>query len=328
MLMQAGVLIVAIILAVYSAKILVSGAISIAKRFAIPEFIIGAFIIGFGTSLPEFAVNIQAALEGNTELAIANILGSNLFNTCVTLGLLGLSGQLVINSDVRIKDAPYNLIAALMIAVCGNQLFLDHINYHQIMMSHALIFLCFFCIYVYYTLLEVKQGAPHKQPLHKHHHQALKSDNSSSTSKAFFYIIAGLIGLVLGGELIVSSAEKIAQLFGLSNRLIGLLIVGPGTSIPELIASLVALRSKSTALILGNIIGSNIFNVFFTLGITATIQPVPLDFSLNQAVLFNVLAAALLAITFWLVPKEKISRITASLLLLIYVVYTVLAIYQ
>ena len=328
MLMQAGVLIVAIILAVYSAKILVSGAISIAKRFAIPEFIIGAFIIGFGTSLPEFAVNIQAALEGNTELAIANILGSNLFNTCVTLGLLGLSGQLVINSDVRIKDAPYNLIAALMIAVCGNQLFLDHINYHQIMMSHALIFLCFFCIYVYYTLLEVKQGAPHKQPLHKHHHQALKSDNSSSTAKAFFYIIAGLIGLVLGGELIVSSAEKIAQLFGLSNRLIGLLIVGPGTSIPELIASLVALRSKSTALILGNIIGSNIFNVFFTLGITATIQPVPLDFSLNQAVLFNVLAAALLAITFWLVPKEKISRITASLLLLIYVVYTVLAIYQ
>ena len=328
MLMQAGVLIVAIILAVYSAKILVSGAISIAKRFAIPEFIIGAFIIGFGTSLPEFAVNIQAAVEGNTELAIANILGSNLFNTCVTLGLLGLSGQLVINSDVRIKDAPYNLIAALMIAVCGNQLFLDHINYHQIMMSHALIFLCFFCIYVYYTLLEVKQGAPHKQPLHKHHHQALKSDNNSSTSKAFFYIIDGLIGLVLGGELIVSSAEKIAQLFGLSNRLIGLLIVGPGTSMPELIASLVALRSKSTALILGNIIGSNIFNVFFTLGITATIQPVPLDFSLNQAVLFNVLAAALLAITFWLVPKEKISRITASLLLLIYVVYTVLAIYQ
>ena len=328
MLMQAGVLIVAIILAVYSAKILVSGAICIAKRFAIPEFIIGAFIIGFGTSLPEFAVNIQAALEGNTELAIANILGSNLFNTCVTLGLLGLSGQLVINSDVRIKDAPYNLIAALMIAVCGNQLFLDHINYHQIMMSHALIFLCFFCIYVYYTLLEVKQGAPHKQPLHKHHHQALKSDNNSSTAKAFFYIIAGLIGLVLGGELIVSSAEKIAQLFGLSNRLIGLLIVGPGTSMPELIASLVALRSRSTALILGNIIASNIFNVFFTLGITATIQPVPLDFSLNQAVLFNVLAAALLAITFWLVPKEKISRITASLLLLIYCVYTVLAIYQ
>ncbi len=328
MLIQASILIVAILLAVFSAKILVTGAISIAKRFAIPEFIIGAFIIGFGTSLPEFAVNIQAALDGNTDLAIANILGSNLFNTCVTLGLLGLSGQLVINNNVKIKDAPYNLIAALMIAVCGNQLFLDHINYHQIMLSHALIFICFFCIYVYYTLLEVKQGAPHKQPLHKPHHQAMQSDDAMHTLKSFGYVIAGLVGLVLGGELIVSSAEKIAQLLGLSNRLIGLLIVGPGTSMPELIASLVALRTKSTALILGNIIGSNIFNVFFTLGITATIQPVPLDFSLNQAVLFNVLAAALLTITFWLVPKEKISRVTAVLLLLIYSVYTTLAIYQ
>ena len=328
MLIQAAILITAILLAVFSAKILVTGAINIAKRFAIPEFIIGAFIIGFGTSLPEFAVNIQAAVDGNTDLAMANILGSNLFNTCVTLGLLGLSGQLVINSDVRIKDAPYNLIAALMIAICGNQLFLDQINYHQIMMSHALIFLCFFSIYIYYTLLEVKQGAPHKQPLHKHHHQAIQSDNTPSSFKAFLYVFAGLVGLVLGGELIVSSAEKIAQLLGLSNRLIGLLIVGPGTSIPELIASLVALRAKSTALILGNIIGSNIFNVFFTLGITATIQPVPLDFALNQAVLFNVLAALLLVVTFWLVPKEKISRITAVLLLLIYSVYITLAIYH
>jgi cation:H+ antiporter len=328
MLIQTVVLITAILLAVFSAKILVTGAINIAKRFEIPEFIIGAFIIGFGTSLPEFAVNIQAALSGNTDLAMANILGSNLFNTCVTLGLLGLSGQLVINSDVRIKDAPYNLIAALMIAVCGNQLFLDHINYHQIMMSHALIFLCFFSIYVYYTLLEVKQGAPHKQPLHKHHHKAIQSDNTHSSFKAFLYVIAGLVGLVLGGELIVNSAEKIAQLLGLSNRLIGLLIVGPGTSVPELIASLVALRTKSTALILGNIIGSNIFNVFFTLGLTATIQPVPLDFALNQAVLFNVLAALLLAVTFWLVPKEKISRMTAFLLLLIYSTYTILSIYQ
>ncbi len=326
--MQSGLLILAVLLAVFSAKILVTGAIDIAKRFAIPEFIIGAFIIGFGTSLPEFAVNIQAALSGNTDLAMANILGSNLFNTCVTLGLLGLSGQLVINNNVKIKDAPYNLIAALMVAVCGNQLFLDHINYHQIMMSHALIFLCFFSIYIYYTLLEVKQGAPHKQALHRHHRQAINRQVNSTTTKAFIYIIFGLIGLVLGGELIVNSAEKIAQLLGLSNRLIGLLIVGPGTSIPELIASLVALRAKNTALILGNIIGSNIFNIFFTLGITAIIQPVQLDFALNQAVLFNILAAALITFTFWLVPKEKISRITALLLLLIYGVYTLLAIYQ
>lgn len=325
MLLQISLLILAILLAVFSAKILVSGAINIAKKFSIPEFIIGAFIIGFGTSLPELAVNLQAALSGNTELALANILGSNLFNTCITLGLIGLSGRLVINGDVRIKDAPYNMIAALMVAVCGNQLFFDHIDYHQLMMSHAIIFLCFFSIYIYYSLLEVKQGALHKQPLHKQHHQAMQSNESSSSLKSFVKVFSGLTGLVIGGEFIVSSAESIATMLGLSNKLIGLLIVGPGTSVPELIASLVALRAKNTALILGNIIGSNIFNIFFTLGITAAIQPVPLDASLNQAVLFNIVAAALLAVTFWFVGKEKLSRITAILLLLIYGVYTGLA---
>jgi cation:H+ antiporter len=325
---QVCFLIAAVLLAVFSAKLLVTGAISIAKRFTIPEFIIGAFIIGFGTSLPEFAVNIQAALNGNTELAIANVLGSNLFNTCVTLGLLGLSGQLIINHNVRVKDSPYNLIAACMVAVCGNQLFLDHIDYHQIMFSHALIFLCFFSIYIYYTLLEVKQGEPHKKPLHQDHQHAIFTQNKPSSIKPFVFIIIGLIGLVFGGELIVHSAEKIAQLVGLSERLIGLLIVGPGTSMPELIASLVALRSKSTALILGNVIGSNVFNIFFTLGVTAIIKPLPLDATLNQAVLFNILAASLLTLMFWLAPQKKISRLTASLLLLIYLVYSVLAIFS
>ena len=319
-------LVIAVFLAVFSAKILVTGAITIAKHFNIPEFIIGAFIIGFGTSLPEFAVNMQAALNGNTELAIANVLGSNLFNTCVTLGLLGLSGKLLINDSVRIKDAPYNLIAASMIAVCGNQLFLDHINYHQIMFSHALIFLCFFSIYIYYTLLETRAGESHKKPLHKPHHLAIKANQSPHTTKAFIFVIVGLLGLVLGGELIVHSAEKIAQLMGLSDRLIGLLIIGPGTSMPELIASLVALRSKNTALILGNVMGSNIFNIFFTLGITATIKPLPLDMSLNQAVIFNMLAAGLITFMFWCVPHKKISKVTALLLLLIYGVYSTLAI--
>jgi len=325
---QVCLLIAAVLLAVFSAKLLVTGAITIAKRFSIPEFIIGAFIIGFGTSLPEFAVNIQAALNGNTELAIANVLGSNLFNTCVTLGLLGLSGQLIINQNVRVKDAPYNLIAACMVAVCGNQLFLDHINYHQIMFSHALIFLCFFSIYVYYTLLEVKEGESHKKPLHQDHQQAIFTQDKPSSIKPFVFIITGLIGLVFGGELIVHSAEKIAQLMGLSDRLIGLLIVGPGTSMPELIASLVALRSKSTALILGNVIGSNVFNIFFTLGVTAIIKPLPLDATLNQAVFFNILAASLLTLMFWLVPQKKISQLTALLLLLIYFVYSVLVIFS
>ena len=321
MLIQSGILIFAILLAVFSAKFLVAGAISIARQFDIPQFIIGAFIIGFGTSLPEFAVNLEAALQGNTELAIANILGSNLFNTCIVLGLVGLSGILVVNDDTRLKDVPFHMIAALMIAVCGNQLYLDHINYHQIMLSHGIIFLSFFSIYVYYTLLEVKQGADHKKPLHAQHDVAISQLPLPSSFNSIAKVVVGLIGLVIGGELIVTSAEQIAETLGLSDRLIGLLIVGPGTSMPELIASLIALKQRNTALVLGNVMGSNLFNIFFTLGVTATILPIPFDFSLNQAVLLNIISAVLLAITFWFARSSNMSKVTAVLLLLIYSVY-------
>jgi cation:H+ antiporter len=326
MLNQSLVLIFGVILAVLSAKYLVSGAITIAKKFSIPEFVIGTFIIGFGTSLPEFTVNIQAALSQNTELAISNVLGSNLFNTCITLGLVGLSGKLLISKDVKIKDTPYNLIAAIMIAVCGNQLFFDHIEYHQLMMSHAIIFLCFFAIYIYYTMLEVEGGSEHKIPLHSQHQKDIKNTIHIKAIIPFIQVVFGLIGLVFGGELIVKSAEQIAMLMGLSSKLLGLLIVGPGTSIPELIASIAALRAKSTALILGNVFGSNIFNIFFTLGITAMIQPVPLDTSLNQAVLFNILAAAFLTLTFWFSKAKSLSRLTAVFLIIIYIGYLYLAI--
>lgn len=321
MLIQSGILVFAVLLAVFAAKYLVAGAISIARQFDIPQFIIGAFIIGFGTSLPEFAVNLEAAFQGNTELAIANILGSNLFNTCVVLGLVGLSGILVVNDDARVKDVPFHMIAALMIAVCGNQFYLDHVNYHQLMLSHGIIFLSFFSIYIYYTLLEVKQGATHKKPLHSQHHIAISQQSLPSSFSSIAKVIAGLIGLVIGGELIVSSAENIATTLGLSNRLIGLFIVGPGTSMPELIASLIALQQRNTALVLGNVMGSNLFNIFFTLGITASILPIPFDLSLNQAVMFNFISAVLLAVTFWFVKRKYMSKITASLLLLIYAVY-------
>jgi len=320
-LIQSGILVFAILLAVFAAKFLVAGAISIAREFDIPQFIIGAFIIGFGTSLPEFAVNLEAALQGNTELAIANILGSNLFNTCIVLGIVGLSGILVVNDDARIKDVPFHMIAALMIAVCGNQFYLDHINYHQLMLSHGIIFLSFFSIYIYYTLLEVKQGATHKKPLHARHDIAINQRTLPNSFSSIAKVVAGLIGLVIGGELIVSSAEHIAITLGLSNRLIGLLIVGPGTSMPELIASLIALKQRNTALVLGNVMGSNLFNIFFTLGITATILPIPFDFSLNQAVLLNFISAVLLAVTFWFVSRKNMSKSTAVLLLMIYGVY-------
>lgn len=321
MLEQSLILFFATALAVFAAHYLVNGAITIAQKFNIPEFIIGAFIIGFGTSMPEFFVNIGAARNGHTDLAMTNILGSNLFNLCFSLGLLGLISCLDISQDVRLKDAPMYLIAALMIAVCGNQLYFDRINYHELMMSHGIIFLCFFTIYIYYTVLSVKKAGNDGQTINHIVHDTAEHTSVGDVIKAIVFIVLGLTGLIVGGEWIVDSAQKIAHLAGLSDKLIGLLIVGPGTSFPEFVACLLALKQKKTALIVGNIIGSNLFNIFFTLGITSLILPIPLDFELNKVVVINLVNAFILCISLWFFSKHSLNRTTSAILFVSYFGY-------
>ena len=314
-------LIAAILLAVYAAKLLVDGGVAISHRLGIPQFIIGAVVIGFGSSMPELAVNVKAATSGETGLALGNLLGSNLFNLCFTLALVALITPLAVGRDSRVKDLPMHFIAALMIGVCGNQLYFDHIDYHQIMLSHGVILLCFFAIYLYYTALEVADHSPHKKPLHQSHHKLVQQETILSTSKACTLIIIGLVGLVAGGELIVEQALVIATNIGMSEHNIGLLIVGPGTSVPELIACLIAARQCNTDMIIGNILGSNLFNIFFTLGITAMITPVPLDLALNKVILIYIAVSALLVPMVWLSPKKQLGRVAAVLLLGAYAGY-------
>ena len=314
-------LILAVVIAVYAAKFLVDGSIAISHRLNIPQFVIGAVVIGFGSSMPEFAVNIQAALQGDTDLALGNVLGSNLFNVCVTLAVVSLIRPLAVGRDIAIKDLPMHFIAALMVAVCGNQLYLDHIQYHELMMSHGIILLCFFSIYLYYTMLEVLAGSPHKKPLHCSHHRSVHQESQLVLGKAVAYIVVGLIGLVLGGELIVEQAKAIASDMGLSNRVVGLLIVGPGTSVPEFIACMLALYRRNTEMVMGNIIGSNLFNIFFVLGITSIITPVPLDLSLNIVVLMNIAVALFLLLALWLSPKRILGRAVSLVLIISYAGY-------
>lgn len=311
----------AILVAVYAAKLLVDGGVAISQRLGIPQFIIGAVVIGFGSSMPEFAVNVKAASSGETGLALGNLLGSNLFNLCFTLAVVALITPLAVGRDSRVKDLPMHFIAALMVAVCGNQLYLDHIDYHQLMLSHGIILLCFFAIYLYYTALEVADNSPHKKPLHQSHHRLVEKEHSLSLAKAIGLMLLGLLGLVIGGELIVEQALQIATNLGMSEHNIGLLIVGPGTSVPELIACIMAARAHKTDMVVGNILGSNLFNIFFTLGVTAIITPVPLDLALNKIVLVYMAAALLLVPLVWLSPKKQIGRPAAVLLLSGYGLY-------
>ena len=318
--------IMGLVFAVYGAQLLVDGGSAVAKRFNIPTLVIGSTVVAFGTSMPEFTVNMHSALGGNTDLALGNILGSNLFNICVIFGIVCLITPLAVKKDAASKDFPMCLIAAIMVGAAGNQLYLDKINFHELMMSSGITFMCFFAIFMFYIYKEAASGASHQHAAAAGSSGSTKETGEMKTLsplKSIVFIVLGLAGLVFGGEFIVDGATGLAKNFGLSERVIGLLIVGPGTSFPELIASIVAARKGSADMVVGNVLGSNIFNIFFTLGATAIIHPVPLDLALNIAVLFNIAVTLLLVIYVWFSRQKQLGRGIGVFLLLSYVGYII-----
>jgi cation:H+ antiporter len=314
-----------LVLAVFGAQFLVDGGTAVAKRFGIPTLVIGATVVAFGTSMPELTVNVHSAMGGNTDLALGNILGSNMFNIAFILGAVALIGPIAVNPDSAAKDLPMCLISAIAIGVAGNELFFDHIEYHALLPSDAILFLCFFGITMYYTYREAQGGATHKRTTNTAKIDEKHAGQGLSMGRAILYVVAGLAGLVFGGELIVDGAQGVAKSFGLSERVIGLVIVGPGTSFPELIASIVAARKGDSGMVIGNVLGSNMFNVFFTLGVTSLIHSVPLDPALNQVVIANVAVTALLVVWVTLLRRHQIGRPLGVVLLVAYAAYLILS---
>jgi cation:H+ antiporter len=318
--------ILGLVFAVYGAQLLVDGGSAVARRFNIPTLVIGSTVVAFGTSMPEFTVNMHSALSGKTDLALGNILGSNLFNICMIFGIVCLITPLAVKKDAASKDFPMCLIAAIMVGVAGNQLYLDKIKFHELMLSSGITFLCFFAIFMFYIYKEAASGTAHQHAAGAGSSGSAEEtgqDKTISPLKSIVFIVLGLAGLVFGGEFIVDGATGLAKNFGLSERVIGLLIVGPGTSFPELIASIVAARKGSADMVVGNVLGSNIFNIFFTLGATAIIHPVPLDLALNIAVLFNIAITFLLVIYVWFSRQKQLGRGIGVFLLLSYVGYII-----
>lgn len=321
--MDGVLLLFGIALAVCGAHFLVEGGSAIAKRFNIPTLVIGSTIVAFGTSMPEFTVNINSALHNNTDLALGNILGSNLFNICAVLGIVCLIAPIKVADDAASKDLPMCLIAAILVGVCGNQVYFDHLDHHELYLSDGLVFLCFFGVFMRYVYGEAAAASYHHGRAKKAGVKASTEDSEDhlSPAKAGLYIVLGLLGLVFGGEFIVDGASGIARRFGMAERVIGLVIVGPGTSFPELIASIAAARRKDVGMVLGNVLGSNIFNIFFTLGATAVILPIPLDLALNTAIIVNASVTALLVAFVMLSKRREFGRPIGMLLLAVYVAY-------
>lgn len=308
--MQAGgwlvaglLIVVGFVLLIYGADWLVAGASGVAKRFQVSNLVIGLTVVAMGTSMPEFVVNMVSVNDGTTDLAITNILGSNILNVFLILGSTALLCPICSQATSRKVDIPLASLAGVLVLLFG--IFSD-----GIMRWGGIILLVIFVLYMAYTLRHAKDYTDENDDIRPMH-----------IGKAVGLILLGLIGLVIGGEMIVKSAVHIATAAGVSESIIGLTIVALGTSLPELATSLMAAAKKNCDIALGNVIGSNIFNVFMILGCSATIAPLP---AYKGFVLDSVMAA-LGCLLVWLFvmtnKKHEIRWWHGAILLLIYVVY-------
>lgn len=262
MLFAIALLIAGIALLIYGARFLVDGGASLARRFGISPLVIGLTIVAFGTSAPELIVNIVSSIKGNSDFVIGNVVGSNLMNLLLILGIAALIFPLKVQVTTVWKEIPMSLLAAIGVFVMANDRLVDRLDFTVLSRSEGIMLLFFFIVFLYYTYGISKTVG--EQPEVKMF-GALRSG---------LMVLGGLIALFIGGRLAVEGGVIAARGFGVSEALIGLTILAMGTSLPELAASSVAAFRRQADIAVGNIIGSSIFNIFFIMGISAVIRPV------------------------------------------------------
>lgn len=265
MVLSFGLLIVGFVVLILGADWLVSGASGLAKRLNVPDLVIGLTVVAFGTSAPELMVNLMAAFNNESEIALTNILGSNTINTFIILGISALIYPIKSQKSSRKYEIPWSVFAGLIILVMGTECFGLCGGDAIISRLDGVVLLLIFSLFMYYTLKMAKNNTENQE----------EGFLPMKIWKAVLLIAVGLVALVVGGKVIVINAVSIAQAFGVSQAVIGVTVVALGTSLPELATSAIAAFKKNPDLAIGNVIGSNIFNVFFVLGISAVIRPLP-----------------------------------------------------
>lgn len=294
-----------------AADLLVDGASSIAKRLQISPIVIGLTIVAFGTSAPELIVNIFASAGGNTEIAIGNILGSNISNVLLILGVSAMIYPLATKKNTVWKEIPLSLLAAMILGVMANDMLIDGGSFSGLTRTDGIVLLGFFSIFLYYTFGIAKMsGETNNEEIRQFGYM-----------KSTFYIIFGLAGLALGGKWIVDGAVKISGFFNVSQSLISLTIVAIGTSLPELATSAVAAYKRQPDIAIGNVVGSNIFNIFWILGISSVIRPLPFYPKSVVDILMTVFASLILFFVMFIGKKHTVERWQGIMMVLIYVGY-------
>lgn len=296
---------------IYGARFLVDSSSSLAKKFNIPGIVIGLTIVAFGTSSPELLVSLIASANGNSELALGNVIGSNIFNILFILGLSAIVYPLKVKSGTTWIEIPLAVLSAVVVLVLANDIFLDHSETSHISRSDGIVLLLFFLVFLVYNITVMMKNSNNEE----------LNVKDQATWKSVIFIIGGLLLLVVGARAIVYSSVRLAQVAGFSERVIGLTIVSIGTSLPEAATSLVAARRKNTDIAIGNIVGSNIFNVFLILGGSAAINPVPVQNLTNIDLAVNLFASLLLFIFIFTGSERKIGRLEGILFIILFLAY-------
>lgn len=295
------------------ADILVEGSASIARKFKVSDIVIGLTIVSMGTSMPELIVNVLASMEGASDIAIGNVIGSNISNILLILGVSALIYPLAISEKTVLSEIPYSLTATLLLAFLANASLFGNPHIALISRWDGLILMLFFALFMFYILNLVKQGR--KTMIEE------IPDDILPMPKSFLFVSLGVIGLFFGGKWVVDGAVHIATQFGLSEKLIGLTIVAIGTSLPELVTSAVAAFKKSTDIAVANVIGSNVFNLLWVLGISSLISPLAYDPAINTDILVLIGATCLIVFSMVIGKANSIDRFNGVYFVLAYIGY-------
>ena len=304
------ILVIGLILVIYGANIMVDGSASLAKSYNIPNIVIGLTVVAFGTSSPELAISAYSSYTGNPEIAVGNVVGSNIFNILFILGITSIIFPLTILKNTVLKEIPLSLLAAVVLYIMVKDSIFGN-GPNEISLGDSLVLLGFMSIFMYY-LVHIAKTSGEDEDL---------EITKMTRSKSLLFIIFGLVLLVGGGKLFVDNAVKLASSFGLSEAVIGLTIVAMGTSLPELATSVVAALKKNSDIAVGNVVGSNIFNIFFILGISGTIAPLPQGSISDIDFYACIFASVVLLLSGYLLGKHKISRPEGIIFILLYFLY-------
>ena len=297
---------------------MVEGSSSIAKKFGVSSFVIGLTVVAFGTSAPELIVSALASFKGSEGIAMGNIIGSNISNTLLILGVSAMISPLLIKKATVNKEIPFSLLAVTAVGLLVNDFIIDYSFPSILSRADGYILILFFVIFMYYTFgirkVSIVEGVKEK----------LSGEiKEKSTFTSVGMIILGLAGLGIGGKLIVDSGVQIAALFGMSEALVGLTIIAIGTSLPELAASAMSAYKGKADMAMGNVVGSNIFNLLWVLGISSVIRPITFNPLLNTDFLVLFFITILLIFLIFVGKKHILSKIEGSVLLSIYFVYMI-----